>query len=87
MSQVDIYTKRFCPYCVLTKRLLEQKGVLYREFDVSFDDSLRVEMLNRAQRQTVPQIFIGDTHVGGNEELYALERKGELNNLLAAEAA
>jgi len=87
MKQVEIYTKRFCPYCSMTKQLLDQKGIRYREFEVSFDASMRAEMLMRSQRQTVPQIFIGNMHVGGNEELYTLERSGKLDSLLATEAA
>ena len=83
--QVDIYTKFGCGYCFRAKRLLDQKGVDYSEFDITMGGPKREEMLQRAPgAMTVPQIFIGDTHVGGSDELAALEREGKLDALLTA---
>jgi glutaredoxin 3 len=88
MAPVDIYTTRFCPYCVAAKALLKRKGVAFNEIDVSGSVERRDEMIQRANgRMTVPQIFIGATHVGGNDELQALERAGRLDALLAGEGA
>ncbi len=85
MSTIEIYTKQFCGYCHAAKRLLGEKGVGFAEIDLSRDPSRRAEMIARAGgRQTVPQIFIGQTHVGGFDELYALDRSGKLDPLLAA---
>ncbi len=87
MPDVEIYTTTVCPYCVRAKRLLDKKGVTYREIDVSFDHDLRESMVVRAGgRQTVPQIFIGATHVGGCDDLYALDADGGLDPLLEARA-
>jgi glutaredoxin 3 len=84
MPSVEIYTTRFCPYCVAAKALLKRKGVAYQEIDVGFATERREEMIRRANgRMTVPQIFIGSTHVGGNDDLQALERAGRLDPLLA----
>jgi glutaredoxin 3 len=84
MSSVEIYTARFCPYCSAAKALLKRKGVSYSEIDVSSDFERREEMVQRANgRMTVPQIFISTTHVGGSDELHALERAGRLDSLLA----
>ena len=86
MPPVEIYTTRYCPYCVRAKALLGRKGVAFTEIDVSGSAELRGIMVERAHgRMTVPQIFIGSTHVGGSDELHALERAGELDALLAAE--
>ena len=86
MPPVEIYTTRYCPYCVRAKALLGRKGVAFTEIDVSGSAKLRGIMVERAQgRMTVPQIFIGSTHVGGSDELHALERAGELDVLLATE--
>lgn len=82
MPDVYLYTTRFCPYCIQAKQLLEHKGVAYREIAVDHNPELRVEMMNASGRRTVPQIWIGDTHVGGCNELFALERAGELDRLL-----
>ena len=85
MSPVEIYTTRFCPYCSAAKALLKRKGVSYSEIDISSDFERRKEMVQRANgRMTVPQIFIGTTHVGGSDELHALERAGRLDSLLAS---
>ncbi len=87
---IDIYTIRYCPYCHDAKELLSRKGVEFREIDASGDREKRQEMMVRANgRSTFPQIFIGATHVGGCDDLYALEDAGKLDPLLAqaAEAA
>ncbi|UAK26354.1 glutaredoxin 3 [Sphingomonas nostoxanthinifaciens] len=85
MPTVEIYTKMLCPYCVRAKRLLDGKGVDYVEHDISMGGPKRAEMLGRVNgRTTVPQIFIGDTHVGGSDDLAALERAGKLDPMLAA---
>lgn len=82
--KIDIYTKFGCPFCVRAKRLLDQKGADYTEFDITMGGPRRDEMRSRApQAMTVPQIFIGDVHVGGSDELAALERAGKLDALLA----
>lgn len=82
--KVDIYTKFGCGFCVRAKRLLDEKGVDYEEFDITMGGPKRDEMLERAPgARTVPQIFIGDTHVGGSDDLAALEREGRLDALLA----
>ena len=81
--QVDIYTKFGCGYCFRAKRLLDEKGVDYTEFDITMGGPKREEMLQRAPNaMTVPQIFIGETYVGGSDELAALEREGRLDVLL-----
>ena len=85
MSNVDIYTTPICGYCMMAKRLLDQKGVAYTEIDVFSDPTARETMMARARgRHTVPQIFIGQEHVGGYDDLAALERAGKLDALLAA---
>jgi glutaredoxin 3 len=84
MKQVTIYTTPICPYCARAKSLLGKKGVAYEEVDVMMNTKARDQMLERSGgARTVPQIFVGDTHVGGNDELYALEREGKLDALLA----
>jgi glutaredoxin 3 len=84
MSPVTIYTKPFCPYCSRALGLLTKKGVNFKEIEASMDPALRQEMMQRSGRSSYPQIFIGDTHVGGCDDLMALEGKGELDKLLAA---
>ena len=79
---MTIYTTQTCPYCVRAKRLLEKKKVPYQEIDVSWNDDERIKLSQRTGRRTVPQIFIGETHVGGSDDLHALERAGELDKLL-----
>lgn len=82
--KVDIYTKFGCGYCFRAKRLLDAKGVAYDEIDVTLGGPKRDEMTRRApMARTVPQIFIGDVHVGGSDDLAALEREGKLDALLA----
>ena len=85
MTVVEIYTKTFCSYCWRAKMLLESKGVAFNEISVDFGGELRQQMIQRANgRTTVPQIFIGDTHVGGCDDLVALEHAGRLDALIAA---
>jgi glutaredoxin 3 len=83
MQPVEIYTSPLCGFCHAAKRLLNQKGVAFSEVDVTREPGRRQEMMQRAHgRHTVPQIFVGETHVGGCDELYALERAGKLDALL-----
>jgi glutaredoxin 3 len=82
MKPVLVYSTRICPYCMMAKRLLGMKGVAYDEVMVDRDDATRAEMMQRSGRRTVPQIFIGDRHVGGYDDLAALERAGQLDSLL-----
>jgi glutaredoxin 3 len=82
VKPVKIYTTETCPYCVRAKRLLEKKNVPYQEIDVSWDDEKRMQLMQQTGRRTVPQIFIGDQHVGGSDDLYALEQRGELDRML-----
>lgn len=84
---VTIYTTRICPYCHAAKRLLDSKGIEYREISVDNDRALRAEMEQRSGRYTVPQIWIDAFHVGGCDDLYDLERSGELDSLLLAASA
>jgi glutaredoxin 3 len=84
MAAVDIYTIRYCPYCQDAKDLLSRKGVSFHEIDASGNRDIRKQMIERAGgRSTYPQIFIGATHVGGCDDLYALEAAGKLDPLLA----
>lgn len=88
MADVTIYTRMMCGYCMAAKRLLDRKGVAYTERDASFSPELRQEMIARAHgRSTFPQIFIGDTHVGGSDDLHELDRQGRLDTLLAGPPA
>ena len=83
MPPVTIYTTMFCPYCDAAKRLLKKKGAEFTEIDVSMKPAQREEMTRRAGgRRTVPQIFIGERHIGGSDDLHALDAKGELDALL-----
>ncbi|MBW8882122.1 MAG: glutaredoxin 3 [Asticcacaulis sp.] len=84
MAKIDIYTKPYCPYCERAKALLERKGVSYNEIIASNDPGRRAEMNSRSGRFTYPQIFIDDLHVGGCDDLMALESRGGLDPLLAA---
>ncbi|MHB9879472.1 glutaredoxin 3 [Pacificimonas sp. ICDLI1SI03] len=84
MPAIDVYTKFLCPYCSRAKALLTDKGVEFNEIDISMGGEKRQEMLARSSgASTVPQIFIGDRHIGGSDDLAALERAGELDALLA----
>jgi glutaredoxin 3 len=83
MNRIEIYTTRYCPYCTAAKKLLSRKGVAFTEIDVSRDARRREEMVARSKgRMTVPQIFVGTTHVGGCDDLYALDETGGLDVLL-----
>ena len=82
-AKVTLYTTRFCPYCVRAKQLLTAKGIDFQEIAVDAEPQLRREMTERSGRRTVPQIWIGERHVGGCDELYDLERRGQLDALLA----
>ena len=83
-APVRMYTTRFCPYCMRARSLLQDKGVAYTELAVDADPELRGQMMRESGRHTVPQIWIGNTHVGGFDDLWALERQGQLDQLLAA---
>ena len=82
MPEILIYTTNICPYCVMAKRLLDKKGVSYTEINVDTQTGLREEMMRKTKRRTVPQIYIGDLHVGGFDDLYALEQQKKLDVLL-----
>ncbi len=82
MPIILIYTSTICPYCIMAKRLLDKKGASYKELNVDTDPELRQEMMQRTKRRTVPQIYIDDLHVGGFDELRALESNKELDQLL-----
>jgi glutaredoxin 3 len=85
MARVEIYTKMFCGYCVAAKRLLAGKGVAFEEYDITLGGPKRAEMLQRANgRTSVPQIFIDGAHVGGSDDLHALDDAGRLDPMLAA---
>jgi len=84
MSTVTIYTKPFCPYCTRAVGLLTKKGVNFKEVEAGMDPALRQEMMQKSGRSTYPQIFIGDKHVGGCDDLYALDAAGKLDPLLNA---
>lgn len=87
MADVTIYTRQFCGFCTAAKRLLDKKGVAYQEHDATFSNALRAEMVQRAGgRATFPQIFVGSVHVGGCDELHAMERGGKLDALLQSAA-
>ncbi|OUS28274.1 glutaredoxin 3 [Gammaproteobacteria bacterium 45_16_T64] len=87
MKAVTLYTTPWCPYCVRAKHLLASKGVEFEDKDVSRAPALKKEMVKRSGRQTVPQIWIGTEHIGGCDELYALERSGRLEPMLTATSA
>ena len=86
MAKVVLYTTAFCGYCARAKALLEQKGVAYEEIDVTFSPDKRAEMKARAGRSTVPQIWIDGQHVGGSDELQALDAAGKLDPMLGTAA-
>ena len=84
MQKVTIYTTAYCPYCIRAKQLLKERGVAdYEEIKVDQDPAQRQVMMERSGRRTVPQIWIGETHVGGSDDLHALERAGRLDAMLA----
>jgi glutaredoxin 3 len=85
-ANVELYTWQLCPYCIRAKLLLGWKGVDYTDYKIDGDEAARAKMAERANgRRTVPQIFINNQHIGGCDDLYALDRKGELDRLLAQE--
>ena len=84
MPKVEMYTSGLCAYCVAAKNLLKQKGLDYEEIRIDTDPARRDEMVARTQRRTVPQIFIDGRHVGGSDDLHALDREGQLDPLLAS---
>lgn len=87
MAKVEIYTTRTCPYCIAAKALLTRKGIAFEETDVGADPALRIAMTERAGgRRSVPQIFIDGMHVGGSDDLHALEHEGKLDGLLGLAA-
>jgi glutaredoxin 3 len=87
-ANVEIYTWRSCPFCIRAKRLLDQKGIEYTEYAIDGDEVARAKMAERANgRRSLPQIFINDHHVGGCDDLYALEAQGGVEPLLAASSA
>ncbi|BCU65855.1 glutaredoxin 3 [Acinetobacter bouvetii DSM 14964 = CIP 107468] len=84
MAEVTIYSTAVCPYCIRAKQLLERKGVTFKEVNLSNEaPEVRVELMQRTKHRTVPQIFIGEQFIGGFDQLYALEREGKLDDLLA----
>lgn len=83
MSEILIYTANLCPYCTMAKKLFDRKGASYSEINVDSKPGLRQEMMEKTKRRTVPQIYIGEVHVGGFDDLYALETKKKLDPLLA----
>ena len=85
MAPITIYTRSWCPYCTAAKDLLKQKGAAFTEIDIEMKPAARQEMIQKAGgRTSVPQIFIGERHVGGCDDLYALEGRGQLDGLLQA---
>lgn len=83
MKPVVMYSTAYCPYCMRARQLLKSKGVEFEDIAVDYEPALRQEMMEKSGRRTVPQIWVGDYHVGGCDELFALERSGELDRLLA----
>jgi len=82
MKPVTVYSTRICPYCMMAKRLLTQKGVPYEEIMIDGNEQLRIDLMARTGRRTVPQIYVGEHHVGGFDDLAALDRAGKLDSLL-----
>ena len=82
MPEILIYTTNICTYCLMAKRLLDKKGVSYTEINVDSQLGLREEMMRKTKRRSVPQIYIGDVHVGGFDDLYALDQQKKLDALL-----
>jgi glutaredoxin 3 len=84
MAHITIYTKPYCPYCLRAVALLRKKGAQFTEIEAAFDPEKRREMMQRSGRSTFPQIFIGDRHIGGCDDMLALDREGKLDPLLQA---
>jgi glutaredoxin 3 len=87
MPTITVYANSWCPYCTMARRLLEEKGQVWEEIDVEAEPSRRAEMMQRSGRRTVPQIWIGERHVGGYDDLEALENAGKLDALLVGGGA
>ncbi|EEY36442.1 glutaredoxin 3 [Vibrio mimicus] len=83
MPKIEIYTKSYCPYCKAAKQTLNSMGLSYREIEVSTSQVLFDEMVNRSQRKTVPQIFVGDVHIGGYDDLVIAIKNGQFKKALA----
>ncbi|HGE6106754.1 TPA: glutaredoxin 3 [Vibrio cholerae] len=83
MPKIEIYTKSYCPYCKAAKQTLNSMGLSYREIEVSTSQALFDEMVNRSQRKTVPQIFVGDVHIGGYDDLVIAIKDGQFKKALA----
>lgn len=86
MPKIEIYSTAMCPYCVRAKMLLQHKGATWEEIRIDMDHARIDEMIQRSQRRTVPQIFIGDVHVGGFDDMAAMDARGELDTLLGLAA-
>ncbi len=84
MSEIIMYTANLCPYCTMAKRLLQGKGVSFTEINVDAEPGMREAMMQKTKRRTVPQIYIGEQHIGGFDDLYALDQKKQLDPLLVA---
>lgn len=84
MPEIVIYTGRLCPYCTMAKKLFDRKGASYTEIDVDSKPGLRQELMEKTRRRTVPQIYIGDRHIGGFDDLHALDMQKQLDPLLQA---
>ena len=84
MPEIVIYSTSICPYCTMAKKLFERKGVAYTEINIDSKPGLRQEMMEKTKRRTVPQIYIGNRHIGGFDELYALDMQKQLDPLLQA---
>lgn len=84
MPEIIIYTTKICPYCIMAKRLLDRKGAVYTEINVDLEPGKREEMMIKSKRRTVPQIFIEGRHIGGFDDLYALDQRQQLDPLLRA---
>ncbi|WP_320140784.1 glutaredoxin 3 [uncultured Cohaesibacter sp.] len=84
MAEVVIYTRKMCGFCTAAKKLLSDKGVAFLELDATFDFDIKQEMMKKSGRRTFPQIFIDEEHVGGCDDLFALDKAGKLDELLAA---
>ncbi|MEM9174022.1 MAG: glutaredoxin 3 [Myxococcota bacterium] len=87
MTRIELYTKAWCPYCHAAKKLLERRGLAYDEIDLTDDPVREREMIDRARRKSVPQVFVDDVHVGGFDDLAALDREGGLDRAIEAGGA
>ncbi|WP_286265722.1 glutaredoxin 3 [Thalassotalea atypica] len=83
MPKIEIYTKGYCPFCKMAKMTLKKLNVAFQEYDITFDNEKTIEMQSRSKRSTVPQIFIGDVHIGGNDDLQAALDSGKLAKILS----